>query len=585
MAALAGGSNVLLLPLRASGTCSRGWHMTTCQQIQQHDVVRLRGGGPLSAAHAKARLESAGESALMYMSRVLHPRRELKAVLSSSLEGCLVRVTRPDTYPVDEALLQRVLVTARKLGDPKTFNGAAPHTVLASKLLKKVFERDWRTCAKGLHVLHRLLSDADAVTHAYADYVIHRAGAMDAVREGIVALAASACFRQSPGAGARALLSTGPNIALCDNIRTSSLPHLNFNLNCRGHTASRRQAQQVLSGMNAVLNKGLSTCFATGVMGATTPLQRQCRDLALADARALLALFAAAPPPPLSPPPPRAAASSSSSSSAQELGAEGELCAQLAAAVAAACGDACAVPSWVSELAAEGAAAAAEAATAAAAAAAAEENGGWTASVGGEGATAGEAGGGRGGGEEGTAAPLPAQMGVCVAELGGGAQEGGAVAAAEVAAVTIEGGSRRAAGPLEYASMRGETEGAARRAEEHDSAAAAEGDCTGAGGALSDAREVGGGGDMHAIAGVSEADGRGARGAMQEGSGAIDAGARPNQAAAAAAANDAFEAQVPVHGTAAEEVAGGGTAQTEAAAEAEARAQSEGAAAVTDGTT
>jgi hypothetical protein len=37
-----------------------------------------------------------------------------------------------------------------------------PHGVLAHKLLRKVLERDWRVCAKGMHVLHRLLCEADA---------------------------------------------------------------------------------------------------------------------------------------------------------------------------------------------------------------------------------------------------------------------------------------------------------------------------------------------------------------------------------------------------------------------------------------
>jgi hypothetical protein len=93
--------------------------------------------------------------------------REARTTVSSDLESVLLKATRPDNQPAKRKYVDVVVDSASKHfprfmksapGAPSTPVGYNnnPYEQLLTKLWKKMMERDWRTVAKALYILHCL---------------------------------------------------------------------------------------------------------------------------------------------------------------------------------------------------------------------------------------------------------------------------------------------------------------------------------------------------------------------------------------------------------------------------------------------
>ncbi|CAB1119754.1 unnamed protein product [Ectocarpus sp. CCAP 1310/34] len=118
------------------------------------------------AARVKAKAAEAWGRLEVGVERVIHVRREVKAVFSSELERCLLKATRPENIAVDEDCMLALLTQANRLAAVKACCDCDPHEVVCSKLRKKIMEQDWRTVVKALYVVHRLQRDSPAMEAA-----------------------------------------------------------------------------------------------------------------------------------------------------------------------------------------------------------------------------------------------------------------------------------------------------------------------------------------------------------------------------------------------------------------------------------
>ncbi|CAN0225115.1 unnamed protein product [Discosporangium mesarthrocarpum] len=96
------------------------------------------------------RLSRVWSKVVVGLERLWHIRREIKTAFSSSLEAYILKATRPEDTPVEEAYITELLDKAGHLGSLKVSYDCDPHEVICSKLFKKAMEDDWRTVAKAL---------------------------------------------------------------------------------------------------------------------------------------------------------------------------------------------------------------------------------------------------------------------------------------------------------------------------------------------------------------------------------------------------------------------------------------------------
>ncbi|CAM9810218.1 unnamed protein product [Discosporangium mesarthrocarpum] len=90
--------------------------------------------------------------------------RELRGSMSSELEKTLIKATRPDNNPAKRKHVNLLLAAAERsfpeFMDPRDVNFAqreeGPYWMTLHKLWRRMAEKDYRTKAKALYVIHRL---------------------------------------------------------------------------------------------------------------------------------------------------------------------------------------------------------------------------------------------------------------------------------------------------------------------------------------------------------------------------------------------------------------------------------------------
>ncbi|CAM9732279.1 unnamed protein product, partial [Ectocarpus sp. 12 AP-2014] len=86
--------------------------------------------------------------------------REAKSLMSSEMEGVVLKATRPDDLPVKPKHLEALMRPTVEM--PKEFNVYLP---VVRKLWSKMADREWRVSAKALYILHRFAADG-SIEHA-----------------------------------------------------------------------------------------------------------------------------------------------------------------------------------------------------------------------------------------------------------------------------------------------------------------------------------------------------------------------------------------------------------------------------------
>eukprot|EP00953_Heterococcus_sp_UTEX-ZZ885_P039152 20087-Heterococcus_DN1.PRE.3 len=289
------------LPQRRSHWTSRNKH-----EIPNARRVAVRGGSKHNHAQTNPEHQMHFRTvAKARLSRLLHAKREFRAAFSSSLEKCLLRATRPDALPVPEAQLQKLLLATKKLETVSDLHDADPYAVICSKLWKKLGERDWRTIAKALYTLHRLLRSKTGSSSSCSSASSSGAVTTD-VAPTTTASAASRVFASAFTAHLQARAAKADSLAeqiqlragiqaswlkaYADYmaVRASSYSSALDSLASLGCIASHSQVLEIVSKLNILLSSGLASCSATDVAGAP-PLQTQCCELVLADLHELVA--------------------------------------------------------------------------------------------------------------------------------------------------------------------------------------------------------------------------------------------------------------------------------------------------------
>ena len=107
----------------------------------------------VAAATSKAAAMVASKKSLETMKKA---QRAAKEKTSSEFEKLLLRATSPEDMPVMipdmNLLFKEVKVFQRRAKQP----GVNPYEKTLHKLWNKIAEKDWRTTAKGVDILHRL---------------------------------------------------------------------------------------------------------------------------------------------------------------------------------------------------------------------------------------------------------------------------------------------------------------------------------------------------------------------------------------------------------------------------------------------
>ncbi|CAM9308243.1 unnamed protein product, partial [Ectocarpus fasciculatus] len=80
--------------------------------------------------------------------------REAKSLMSSEMEGVVLKATRPDDLPVKPKHLEALMRPTVEM--PKEFNVYLP---VVRKLWSKMADKEWRVSAKALYILHRFAAD------------------------------------------------------------------------------------------------------------------------------------------------------------------------------------------------------------------------------------------------------------------------------------------------------------------------------------------------------------------------------------------------------------------------------------------
>ncbi|CAB1098446.1 unnamed protein product [Ectocarpus sp. CCAP 1310/34] len=86
--------------------------------------------------------------------------REAKSLMSSEMEGVVLKATRPDDLPVKPKHLEALMRPTVEM--PKEFNVYLP---VVRKLWSKMADKEWRVSAKALYILHRFAADG-SIEHA-----------------------------------------------------------------------------------------------------------------------------------------------------------------------------------------------------------------------------------------------------------------------------------------------------------------------------------------------------------------------------------------------------------------------------------
>ncbi|CAM9316838.1 unnamed protein product [Scytosiphon promiscuus] len=86
--------------------------------------------------------------------------REAKSLMSSEMEGVVLKATRPDDLPVKPKHLEALMRPTAEM--PKEFNVYLP---VVRKLWSKMADKEWRVSAKALYIVHRFAADG-SIEHA-----------------------------------------------------------------------------------------------------------------------------------------------------------------------------------------------------------------------------------------------------------------------------------------------------------------------------------------------------------------------------------------------------------------------------------
>jgi hypothetical protein len=109
----------------------------------------------------RERLESIAKSSLK-QGQILSKEafRRAKVVRSSAFEGMLLKATWPSNDPVQPEILNEIVkysIPAFKFSSSNSDDD--PYYMTMHKLWTKMYEKDWRTIAKSLHILHTIARD------------------------------------------------------------------------------------------------------------------------------------------------------------------------------------------------------------------------------------------------------------------------------------------------------------------------------------------------------------------------------------------------------------------------------------------
>ncbi|CAM9208263.1 unnamed protein product, partial [Ectocarpus sp. 6 AP-2014] len=146
----------------------------------EDDWARGAAGGPGGGGRAGRRARRGGEppkaskmgrESAMSMSsmrdrlnrarqRASSAYREAKSLMSSEMEGVVLKATRPDDLPVKPKHLEALMRPTVEM--PKEFNVYLP---VVRKLWSKMADKEWRVSAKALYILHRFAADG-SIEHA-----------------------------------------------------------------------------------------------------------------------------------------------------------------------------------------------------------------------------------------------------------------------------------------------------------------------------------------------------------------------------------------------------------------------------------
>ncbi|CAM9479597.1 unnamed protein product, partial [Ascophyllum nodosum] len=121
----------------------RGWRWSSGKS-------ETRGASKMPATTVRDRLNNARR-------RANRAYREAKSLMSSEMEGVVLKATRPDDLPVKPKHLETLMRPTAEM--PKEFNVYLP---VVRKLWGKMADREWRVAVKALYVVHRFAADGSS---------------------------------------------------------------------------------------------------------------------------------------------------------------------------------------------------------------------------------------------------------------------------------------------------------------------------------------------------------------------------------------------------------------------------------------
>lgn len=85
--------------------------------------------------------------------------REVKSYTSSDLESLLLQCTMPTNRLVDDEFISKLIFSVKSFDELSELYDVDAYDVITQKLIAKMHEKDWRTVAKSIFILHRLLQE------------------------------------------------------------------------------------------------------------------------------------------------------------------------------------------------------------------------------------------------------------------------------------------------------------------------------------------------------------------------------------------------------------------------------------------